>query len=240
MWIYTPIPHTPSCRSAGTTAFKSGVQITRKSRGNKTAAGGDAVHGEEYNLFRMYEMAPLEDITVTFIEDRYPRSLFSYLDGLGCDVEETRAGIYRIGYAKMEAPAIQFIERKRLSADENLWLKSLGYGLGVADLDRVLKESLKDGYSAVKGAYLDLLLTVNRETAEEMTMRKIVTWEDIFEKTGQIKEWEERVEKRLTQQIEERITTQVEKRTAAEREQLRRENERLRQEIERMRSPLGA
>ena len=39
-----------------------------------------------------------------------------------------------------------------------------------------MKESLKGEEAAVKGAYLDLLLTVNKKTVKEMTMRKIVTW----------------------------------------------------------------
>jgi hypothetical protein len=194
-------------------------------------------------IYSALRKTPLEDITVTLIEDHYPRKLFAYLNRLGCSIEETWGGIYRIRYAKMPLPAMQLIERKRLSANDNLWLKSLGDSLGVAELKRLLKESRKGAASVVKGAYMDLLLTVNRETVKEMAMRKIVTWEEIFKETGQIEEWEERVkaqvEERVTAKVEKRVTAQVEKRTAAEREQLRQEIERLRQENERLRVGLA-
>ena len=138
-------------------------------------------------IYSATHKVPLEEITVTFIADPYPRKLFTSLRRLGCAVKETWAGIYSIRYAKIAVPAIQFIERKRLSAGDNLWLKSLGDRLEAADLERVLKESLKGEEAAVKGAYLDLLLTVNKKTVEEMAMRKRVTLEyilNIFREAG--------------------------------------------------------
>jgi hypothetical protein len=95
-------------------------------------------------------------------------------------------------------------------------------------LERLLEESSKAGETAVRGAFLDLVLSVNQRTVEELMMRKRSDWEDIFVRSGHMKEWEARFEERF------------EARTAAEREQLRQEIERLRQENEQLRARLGA
>jgi predicted DNA-binding protein YlxM (UPF0122 family) len=68
----------------------------------------------------------------------------------------------------------------------------------------------------VKGALLDLVLSVNKKTVEELMMKKKSALEEISEKLDLMKEWEARGEYR------------AEARTAAEREQLRQENEQLR------------
>jgi ribosomal protein L12E/L44/L45/RPP1/RPP2 len=74
----------------------------------------------------------------------------------------------------------------------------------------------------VRGAFLDLVLSVNQKNMEELIMKKKSALEEISEKLGLTKEWEARGEDR------------AEARTAAEREQLRQENERLRQGNERL------
>jgi hypothetical protein len=142
-----------------------------------------------------------------------------------------QGGIYRVTRDKIPL-VVQALDRKRLSSEENLWLKSLGGGLDDASLKCLLEKTLKEGEPAVKGAYTDLLLTVNRKTMEEMAMREIVTWEDIFRSTGKLQEWEARAEAQIAAETEASI--------AAEREQLRRENERLRRENEQLRAALGA
>jgi hypothetical protein len=60
-------------------------------------------------------------MSVTFVENRYPRKLFAYLrEEWGFKVEEATSGIYHVTGAKL---AIQVIYRKGLSCAENLWLK---------------------------------------------------------------------------------------------------------------------
>jgi uncharacterized protein (DUF2249 family) len=68
---------------------------------------------------------PLEDITLTFVEDHYPRDLFKYLTESGYRIEKKRAGIYRIKNDRMRI-LVQLIVRRQLSAKDSLWLKSLG------------------------------------------------------------------------------------------------------------------
>jgi hypothetical protein len=181
-------------------------------------------------LYSALHGVSLEDITITFVEDHYPVKLFKYLIGVGYRIEKKRSGIYRIESDSMQIP-VQFIVRRQLSANDSLWLKALGDDLSAADLERLLDESSKAGESTVKGAFLDLVLSVNQKNMEELMMKKKSTLEEISEKLGLTKEWEDRAEAR----------------TAAEREQLRQENEhlrqgneRLRQEVEQLRARLGA
>jgi hypothetical protein len=63
------------------------------------------------------------DITLTFVENRHPHNLLSYLsETCGYAVEETSPGIYRV---LGDSLPIQVIELKKLPENENLWLKSL-------------------------------------------------------------------------------------------------------------------
>jgi hypothetical protein len=191
------------------------------------------VFGYAY-IYSALNEAPLEEITITFIEDHYPVKLFKYLTGVGYRIEKKRSGIYRIENDKMRI-LVQLIVRRQLNASDSLWLKALGDDLSAADLEHLLDESSKAGEPAVKGAFLDLVLSVNKKTVGELIMKKKSAWEEISEELGLTKEWEARGEDR------------AEARTAAEREQLRQENERLRQgneqlmqEVEQLRARLGA
>jgi hypothetical protein len=195
-------------------------------KGYISVFGFHKVLGYAYIYSALNEI-PLEDITITFIEDHYPVKLFKRLIGAGYRIEEKQAGIYSIQGDRMFT-AVQFIVRKRISAKDNIWLKGLGDDLSVADMERLLDEASKEKEAPIKGAYMDLLLKVNREIVREMAMKKKSTWEEISEELGFTKEWEARGEER------------VEARTAAEREQLRLEIERLRQENEQLRAKLGA
>jgi hypothetical protein len=103
-------------------------------------------------------------------------------------------------------------------------------------LEWLLEEGSKAGEPAVKGAFLDLVLSVNKKTVEELMMKKKSTWDEISEKLGYKQELETRIEERLNARIEARIEERVE----AEREQFRREIEQLRQENEQLRARLGA
>ncbi|MDR1302468.1 MAG: hypothetical protein LBK43_08380 [Treponema sp.] len=65
----------------------------------------------------------LSGVTLTLVEQRHPRRLISYLTSeRGYGGEETGSGIYTV---RGDYLPIQLIETKRLSGEENLWLKSL-------------------------------------------------------------------------------------------------------------------
>ena len=139
----------------------------------------------------------LSDITLTFVESRHPRKLLRYLTGIrGYAVKETSPGIYLVSGDYIP---IQIIESKKLSGDENLWLKSLRDDLNVSDAEAILQARQKK--EASLDAYMDILLRGNPETFLEVrSMARRATFEEVFTKAGIIPEWLERGRKQGREQ----------------------------------------
>ncbi|MDR0465021.1 MAG: hypothetical protein LBG94_07915 [Treponema sp.] len=136
------------------------------------------------------------DITLTFIESRYPRKLLKYLTEIRkYNIEETSSGIYSV---LGDYLPIQIIESKRLSDRENLWLKSLKYNLEISNADAIIKESENRTERVSLSAYFSILLDTNPDIFEELqnmavrTRKKRETFEEVFTKAGIIPEWMER------------------------------------------------
>jgi hypothetical protein len=74
-------------------------------------------------LYAALNKTDTRDMTVSVIETRHPRELFSYLgEEKNCTITETSPGVYVVsGYPVL----IQVIESKKLPLEENLWLKGL-------------------------------------------------------------------------------------------------------------------
>jgi hypothetical protein len=138
--------------------------------------------------------AEFAGLTLTFVEHRHPRELISYLSGeRRYGVEETMPGIYTV---RGDYLPIQIIETKRLSADENLWLKSLSNDLesGAA---KVILEAGK-GAARELGAYMDVVLRANPQAfLEAWNMANgTATFEEVFTEAGIIPRWIEQGEER--------------------------------------------
>jgi hypothetical protein len=147
-------------------------------------------------LYAALNKTYMEDLTITIIETRHPRELFTYLGKNGNRrAEEVSPGIYHIsGYPVV----IQVIEGKKLPLAENLWLKGLTTSLNAAVADIILKESRKRGKEAELAAYMYALISANTETIEEvyqMANGKL-SFEELMEKIGLAAEWEKRGEAR--------------------------------------------
>jgi hypothetical protein len=147
-------------------------------------------------LYAALNRTGMKDMTVSIVETRHPRELFSYLEEEEhCRVEERSPGIYVVsGYPVV----LQVIESKKLPLSENLWLKGLSKDLNAEAADIILKESRKRERVAELGAYLYAILRANAETLEEvyrMADRKL-TLDEVLEKIGLTAEWEKRGEAR--------------------------------------------
>ncbi|MDR0464750.1 MAG: hypothetical protein LBG94_06510, partial [Treponema sp.] len=106
------------------------------------------------------------DITLTFIESRYPRKLLKYLTDIRhYKIEETSSGIYSVHGDYLP---IQIIESKKLSDSENLWLKSLKYDLEISNADAIIKESENRTERVSLSAYISILLDTNPDIFEEL------------------------------------------------------------------------
>jgi hypothetical protein len=130
--------------------------------------------------------------TLTFVGHRHPRELIGYLTGeRKYAVEETGPGIHRV---RGDYLPIQIIETKRLSSEENLWLKSLGNDLESGAARSILEAGKATARETPMSAYLDVLLRANpRAFLEAWTMANdTATFEEVFTEAGIIPQWIER------------------------------------------------
>ena len=136
--------------------------------------------------------ADFSEITITFVGNKYPRKLLEYLvDIRGYKVEKPYPGIYIVTGDYLP---IQIIESKRLSENENLWLKSLTNNLEIGTADAILKTGKKRVGQAPLDAYLDVILRANPEIFLEVQnmANGTMTFEEVFTKAGIIPQWIER------------------------------------------------
>lgn len=77
-----------------------------------------------------------EEITVTFVRQRYPNKLMKYLKENGCTVENVYPGIYYISGNIMFK--VQILVTKELDRDENIWLYSLQHDISKETYEKLL------------------------------------------------------------------------------------------------------
>jgi hypothetical protein len=134
----------------------------------------------------------LSAVTLTFVENKYPRKLIHYLtDVRHYTVDETWPGIHVVSGDFLP---IQIIESKKLPEAENLWLKSLTNTLEIGAATVILEEGRKWVNKTPLDAYLDILLRANPETFLEVQnmANGTLTFEEVFTRAGIIPRWIER------------------------------------------------
>jgi hypothetical protein len=136
------------------------------------------------------------DITLTFVESRYPKELLEYLQEVrGYAVEEKWPGIYIVSG---DILPIQIIDNRRLSGDENIWLKDLDNKLELSELRRIRAEIWKQGRDkaarikaylyVVNRANIKNLLEAGRMSDYELTIDEL--WDELLIETGIAAKWE--------------------------------------------------
>jgi len=143
-------------------------------------------------LYSSLEKVPITDITISFIESRYPRELLKHLlDTRALKVEKTSPGIYNI---IGDIIPIQIIDNRELSEEENLWLRELDNTLKPSELRRIRDEILKQSKETRIIAYLDAIIRANKDSfmgAMDMS-DTVMTLDQILEEAGFFARWEER------------------------------------------------
>jgi hypothetical protein len=110
-------------------------------------------------LYAYLNNVPITEITISFIENHYPRDLLAHLKEVrGYQVEEKAPGIYTI---TGDIIPIQIIDSRELSADENLWLKDLNNTLDVPEIQRLIDESQRHRQDALVPVDLNVVYTAN-------------------------------------------------------------------------------
>ena len=131
----------------------------------------------------------LSEVTLTFIESRYPRKLIEYLKTVRrYEITETSSGIYQVSGDYIP---IQIIESKKLSDSENFWLNCLTDNLEIQNASAIIKG--KREKASELGAYLEVILRANSKVfLEVFKMADSMTFEEVFTEAGIIPEWIER------------------------------------------------
>jgi len=130
----------------------------------------------------------LSETTITFVTNRYPRKLITYLiKERHYAVEEKQPGIYAI---TGDYIPIQIIESKKLTAAENLWLRSLTDDLDFSAIQAIFKGRKASGRKTRLDSYFDVILKANSKTFLEVTeMARRKTFEEVFTEAGIIPQW---------------------------------------------------
>ncbi|MDR2718780.1 MAG: hypothetical protein LBB89_12075 [Treponema sp.] len=149
-------------------------------------------------LYASFQKIPITSLTVSFIESRHPRQLLNHLREIrGYTLAEKWPGVYIVSG---DILPIQIIDSRRLSAEENIWLKGLDNRLNAPEIQRVTAALHRKGKAARIQAYLDAIIRANKERFEEAINMSgtALTLEQIFERTGLLARWEARGEERQT------------------------------------------
>ena len=133
-------------------------------------------------------------MTLTFIASRHPKKLLDHLQKIrSFIVEKSGQGIYNIIGDIMP---IQLIDSRKLTTDENVWLKSLNNRLDPKVIIKIgEKVKLKDKEVRLN-AYMNVIAQANIWAIEEALKMSnaALSLDDVFERTGLAAKWEARAE----------------------------------------------
>jgi len=158
-------------------------------------------------LYSSLNKVDIKDLTLTFVESHYPREVLKHLQEVrGYTVEEKRPGIYIISG---DILPIQIIDNRKLSEEENIWLRDLDNRLKPPEMRQITTEIQKLGKdkAARIQAYLDVIARANREALEEVIRMSgcSLALEKVFEEVGWIAKWEARGEEKGRQEEKKNI-----------------------------------
>ena len=119
----------------------------------------------------LYKNVEITDLTLSFVVTSHPRDLFLHLQkALGYAIEEKHPGIHIVSGAVVP---IQIVEIKKLSDEENLWLRNLSRNPPKGSLSRwVAYLEEKYGERIDLSVYTTAILTANQDklTEEDINM----------------------------------------------------------------------
>jgi len=137
-------------------------------------------------LYSSFERVPLSDITVSIALTMFPRELVKSLENEnGFTVKGFDNGIYHIEGGIVP---IQILESKKMSKDDNLFLRSIRSNLSISDLQNMIESYQKQGHLGEKNVFLDRVIRANLATFKEV-MKMSETVKEIFLETAEENGW---------------------------------------------------
>ena len=147
-------------------------------------------------LYASLNNTPITSMTISFVESRNPRELLYHFKKVRAyKVEENSPGIYTvIG----DIIPIQLIDNRKLSTEENLWLKSLSNTLDPLAVLKISEKADLQNKTVKIQAYMDVITKANYHAVEEaIEMRSPAkSLDEVFERTGLAAKWEAKAEER--------------------------------------------
>ena len=116
-------------------------------------------------LYASFEKIPITNMTISFIESRYPAKMLDHLIKVRkYSVEKTSSGIYTVNG---DILPIQFIDNRKLPVEENLWLKNLYNRLDKNEFRQISTEAARQGKIARIQAYMHAVFLTNSKMIQE-------------------------------------------------------------------------
>ena len=130
---------------------------------------------------RYVNSIPADELTITFVAEKYPRKMIEHLKKFKKYwVEEKEKGIY---YVYGDLIPIQILITKKLSAEENLWLKSLTNKLNEAETAEKLIENYMDHKeSSLHRSMIETIMRANQKLFQEVNVMSDIFMEIVQEK----------------------------------------------------------
>ena len=130
---------------------------------------------------RYVNSVPADELTITFVAEKYPRKMIEHLEKFKkYRVEEKEKGIY---YVYGDLIPIQILITKKLSAEENLWLKSLTNKLNKAETAEKLIENYMDHKeSSLHRSMIETIMRANQKLFQEVNGMSDIFMEIVQEK----------------------------------------------------------
>ena len=160
-------------------------------------------------IYKALDDVEIADLTLSFVVASRPRELFRHLRGwFGCTVNETHPGVFVVAGTIMP---IQIIDIRKLSDEENLWLRNLDRNLSEKNLLWAHGMKKKHGARLDLNAWLQAVFAANHKAIEGIISKEgnsMLTAEfcETIEKIGLGAKWrQEGIEKGIEEGIEKGI-----------------------------------
>ena len=143
---------------------------------------------------------PADELTITFVAEKYPRKLIEHLKNVKkYRVEEKEKGIY---YVYGDLIPIQILITKKLSAEENLWLKSLTNKLNeTAAAEKLIENYMDHKESSLHRSMIETIMRANQKLFQEVNGMSDIFMEIVQEKFD--RKLKEEVDKAVEEAVEE-------------------------------------
>ena len=159
----------------------------------------DGLYVDDYNkvlgyafLYLSFNKVNIENVTINFVTYKMPRELFKYIKSQKFILNEREEGIYEIIGERFHT---RIMVTRKLSVEENTFLKSLRSNLQIKELEATIKKYKNYEKFNDKNTFLSRIITANskvfKEVLKHMSEAVLADLEEAFRGTILEKKWTE-------------------------------------------------